>query len=183
MRQLFDIKKLSNKVNTLRTFIPAAVKGYLKIEKESWCQENRLITSMFLNIKIDLSQLKNESSFIKVQNIINTVQRCVYRTRGSLNKFLMDDKGSVMYVVWGIPPYSSRNDPLDCVCSGMTILDEFEKLNLNCGMGVATGTSYTGICGTFGNRREYSLLGEIVNLSSRYMSKGLEYMKKINFGY
>ena len=180
MRQLFDIKKLSTKVNTLRTFIPAAVKGYLKIEKESWCQENRLITSMFLNIKIDLSQLKNESSFIKVQNIINTVQRCVYRTRGSLNKFLMDDKGSVMYVVWGIPPYSSRNDPLDCVCSGMTILDEFEKLNLNCGMGVATGTSYTGICGTFGNRREYSLLGEIVNLSSRYMSKGLEYMKNNN---
>ena len=180
MRRFFDIKKLSNKVDTLRTFIPAAVKGYLKIEKESWCQENRLITSMFLNIKIDLSQLKNESSFIKVQNIINIVQRSIYRTRGSLNKFLMDDKGSVMYVVWGIPPFSSRNDPLDCVCSGMTILDEFEKLNLNCGMGVATGTSYTGICGTFGNRREYSLLGEIVNLSSRYMSKGLEYMKNNN---
>ena len=182
MRKLFDIKKVREKATTLRQFLPAGVKKYLNIEKEGWCKEIRLVTSMFLNIKVDLSQLKDESDYMKVQIIANTVQRCIYRTRGALNKFLMDDKGSVMLVAWGLPPLSSRNDPLDAVSSCITILHEFNKLGLQCGMGLTTGTCFTGVCGTVGNRREYSMLGEVVNLASRYMSEGLKYMakKKLN---
>ena len=178
MRKLFDIKKVREKVVTLRQFLPAGVKGYLNIEKEGWCKEIRLVSSMFLNIKVDLSQLKGESDYMKVQIIANTVQRSIYRTRGALNKFLMDDKGSVMLVAWGLPPMSSRNDPLDAVSSCITILQEFNKLGFQCAMGLTTGTCFTGVCGTVGNRREYSMLGEVVNLASRYMSEGLKYMAK-----
>ena len=178
MRKLFDIKRVRSKVVTLRQFLPAGVKGYLNIEKEDWSKEIRLVSSMFLNIKVDLSQLKGESDYMKVQIIANTVQRSIYRTRGALNKFLMDDKGSVMLVAWGLPPMSSRNDPLDAVCSCITILHEFNKLGFQCAMGLTTGTCYTGVCGTVGNRREYSMLGEVVNLASRYMSEGLKYMAK-----
>ena len=178
MRKLFDIKKVREKVVTLRQFLPAGVKGYLNIEKEDWCKEIRLVSSMFLNIKVDLSQLKGESDYMKVQIIANTVQRSIYRTRGALNKFLMDDKGSVMLVAWGLPPMSSRNDPLDAVSSCITILQEFNKLGFQCAMGLTTGTCFTGVCGTVGNRREYSMLGEVVNLASRYMSEGLKYMAK-----
>ena len=160
------------KVVTLRQFLPAGVKKYLNIEKEGWCKEIRLVSSMFLNIKVDLSQLKCENDYMKVQIIANTVQRCIYRTRGALNKFLMDDKGIVMLVAWGLPPLSSRNDPLDAVSSCITILHEFNKLGVQCGMGLTTGTCFTGVCGTVGNRREYSMLGEVVNLASRYMSEG-----------
>ena len=178
MRKLFDIKKVREKVVTLRQFLPAGVKKYLNIEKEDWCKEIRLVSSMFLNIKVDLSQLRDENDYMKVQTIINTVQRCIYRTKGALNKFLMDDKGSVMLVAWGLPPLSSRNDPLDSVSSCITILHEFNKLGIQCGMGLTTGTCFTGVCGTVGNRREYSMLGEVVNLASRYMSEGLKYMAK-----
>ena len=182
MRKLFNIKKVREKATTLRQFLPAGVKKYLNIEKEGWCKEIRLVSSMFLNIKVDLSQLKDENDYMKVQIIANTVQRCIYRTRGALNKFLMDDKGSVMLVAWGLPPLSSRNDPLDAVSSCITILHEFNKLGFQCAMGLTTGTCFTGVCGTVGNRREYSMLGEVVNLASRYMSEGLKYMakKKLN---
>ena len=178
MRKMFDIKRVREKVVTLRQFLPAGVKGYLNIEKEDWCKEIRLVSLMFLNIKVDLSQLKGESDYMKVQIIANTVQRSIYRTRGALNKFLLDDKGSVMLVAWGLPPMSSRNDPLDAVCSCITILHEFDKLGFQCAMGLTTGTCFTGVCGTVGNRREYSMLGEVVNLASRYMSEGLKYMAK-----
>ena len=178
MRKFFDIKKVREKVVTLRQFLPAGVKKYLNIEKEGFCKEIRLVSSMFLNIKVDLSQLKDENDYMKVQIIINTVQRCIYRTRGALNKFLMDDKGSVMLVAWGLPPLSGRNDPLDAVSSCITILHEFNKLGLQCSMGLTTGTCFTGVCGTVGNRREYSMLGEVVNLASRYMSEGLKHMAK-----
>ena len=178
MRKMFDIKRVREKVVTLRQFLPAGVKGYLNIEKEDWCKEIRLVSLMFLNIKVDLSQLKSENDYMKVQKIANTVQRSIYRTRGALNKFLMDDKGSVMLVAWGLPPMSSRNDPLDAVSSCITILHEFDKLGFQCAMGLTTGTCFTGVCGTVGNRREYSMLGEVVNLASRYMSEGLKYMAK-----
>ena len=175
IKKKFDLQTVKPEINTLRKFLPAGVKGYLNIERESWCKELRLVTCSFLNIEKDLSQLDNEDTFIQVQTIVNTVQRCIYRTRGSLNKFLMDDKGSGMLLAWGIPPFSSRYDPLDCVCSCLTIQQELSKLGLKCGMGVTTGVCFSGVCGTIGNRREYSLIGEVVNLSSRFMSKGLKY--------
>ena len=178
MKKKFNLSTVKPEINTLRKFLPAAVKGYLNIERESWCKELRLITCMFLNIEKDLSQLDNEDTFIQVQTIVNTVQRCIYRTRGALNKFLMDDKGSGMLVAWGVPPFSSRYDPLDCVCACLTIQQELQKLGLKCGMGVTTGVCFSGVCGTIGNRREYSLIGEVVNLSSRFMSKGLKYREE-----
>ena len=178
MKQNFNLLAIKPEINTLRKFLPAAVKGYLNIERESWCKELRLITCMFLNIEKDLSRLDDEDTFIHVQKIVNTVQRCIYRTKGALNKFLMDDKGSGMLVAWGIPPFSSRYDPLDCVCSCLSIQQELTKLGLKCGMGVTTGVCFSGVCGTVGNRREYSLIGEVVNLSSRFMSKGLKYREE-----
>ena len=178
MKKKFKLSTIRPEINSLRKFLPAGVKGYLNIEKESWCKELRLVTCMFLNIAKDLSQLDNEDTFIQVQTIVNTVQRCIYRTRGALNKFLMDDKGSGMLVAWGIPPFSSRYDPLDCVCACLTIQTELTKLGLKCGMGVTTGVCFSGVCGTVGNRREYSLIGEVVNLSSRFMSKGLKYREE-----
>ena len=175
IKKKFDLITVRPEINTLRKFLPAGVKGYLNIERESWCKELRLVTCSFLNIEKDLSQLDNEDTFVQVQTIVNTVQRCIYRTKGALNKFLMDDKGSGMLIAWGIPPFSSRYDPLDCVCSCLTIQQELKKLGLKCGMGVTTGVCFSGVCGTIGNRREYSLIGEVVNLSSRFMSKGLKY--------
>ena len=80
-----------------------------------------------------------------------------------------------MFVAWGIPPFSSRYGPLDCVCSCLTIQKELTKLGLKCVIGITTGVNFLGVCGTIGNRREYSLIGEVVNLSSRFMSKGLKY--------
>ena len=67
MRKMFDIRRVREKVVTLRQFLPAGVKGYLNIEKEDWCKEIRLVSLMFLNIKVDLSQLKCENDYMKVQ--------------------------------------------------------------------------------------------------------------------
>jgi adenylate cyclase 10 len=37
-------------------------------------------------------------------------------------------------------------------------------------VGIATGTVFAGVVGTSGSRREYSVLGDSVNLSARLMS-------------
>jgi Cdc6-like AAA superfamily ATPase len=184
MRKNFEQnKKLKDKFSVIKTLIPAAVGIYLEIEKEIWSKEIRMLTIMFLNLKVDLSQTKNESGLERIQEIVRSVQRSIYRTRGGLNKFLMDDKGSVMLLCWGIPPMSHSDDHTRSVLSGLTLIKELRKTNCGAYMGITTGTCFTGVCGTIGNRREYSLLGEIVNLSARFMQKAISYGKEKKLDY
>jgi adenylate cyclase 10 len=177
MRTQFNSDKLREKFGTLKVFVPAAISIYLDIEKETWCKEIRMLSIMFLNLKVDLSQTKDENGINRIQDIVRTVQRCVYRTKGSLNKFLMDDKGSVMLIVWGLPPLSAPDDHCRAVLTALDLQKELKKYNCGAFMGITTGTCFTGVCGTIGGRREYSLLGEVVNLSARYMGKAIYHAK------
>ena len=180
MRYNFSPLLIREKMNTLTTYIPAAVCPYIEIGKEKWSKENRLLTIMFINLAIDLKDTDSDEKMLHVQDIIETVQKCVYKTRGSLNKFLMDDKGSVLLIAWGLPPMSNYDDSARAVRTGLDIIKELRKEHLNCGakIGITTGCCFTGICGSIGGRREYSLLGEIVNKAARYMQKSMMISEK-----
>jgi class 3 adenylate cyclase len=183
MRTRFTTDKLRLKFPILKTFVPAAISLYLDIEKESWSKEIRMLTIMFLNLKVDLSQTKNAEGMNRIQEIVKSVQRSIYRTRGALNKFLMDDKGSVILCCWGLPPLSSADDHVKSVVSALTLIEELKKVKCGAYMGITTGTCFAGVCGTIGNRREYSLLGEVVNLSARYMGKAMKQAHYQNLEY
>jgi class 3 adenylate cyclase len=183
MRTTFSSEKLRDNEKILKTFVPAAIQIYLDIEKEAWSKEIRMLTIMFLNLKVDLSQTRNQEGMDRIQDIVRCVQRCVYRTKGSLNKFLMDDKGSVMLIVWGLPPLSSTDDTTSAVLTALDLSNELKKFDCGAYMGITTGTAFTGVCGTIGGRREYSLLGEIVNLSARHMQKAIYHSKENKLSY
>lgn len=158
IRTRFSNDKLRDKVNVLSQFIPNSISKYLEIEKEFWSREIRMLSIMFLNLEFDMKKSK-ESVNQMANDLINIVQRSVYRTRGGLNKFLMDDKGTLMLLCWGLPPISNPDDHLRGVLSGLTLIKELKKMDCNAFMGLTTGTCFSGVCGTLGNRREYSLLG------------------------
>ena len=179
MRKKFSTIEIKSKYNELKKFVPAAIAMYLDIEQEIWSKESRLLTIMFLNLSIDLKHTKTQDGLEHIQNIISKVQRCIYRTQGSLNKFLMDDKGSVLLIAWGLPPLSNHDDSLRAVLTGINIIQELKNYKSekwgSCGakIGISTGYCFSGICGNIGNRREYSVLGEIVNLAARYMQHSM----------
>jgi len=158
IRTRFSNDKLREKVKVLKQFIPASISKYLEIEKEFWSREIRMLTIMFLNLEFDMS--KDEESVNKMANdLIYKVQRSAYRTRGGLNKFLMDDKGTLMLLCWGLPPISNPDDHLRGVLSALTLIKDLKKMDCKAYIGLTTGTCFSGVCGTLGNRREYSLLG------------------------
>ena len=189
MRRKFSAVEIKTKYNELKKFVPAAIAMYLDIEQEIWSKESRLLTIMFLNLSIDLKHTKTQDGLEHIQNIISKVQRCIYRTQGSLNKFLMDDKGSVLLIAWGLPPLSNHDDSLRAVLTGINIIQELKNYKSEkwgaCGakIGISTGYCFSGICGNIGNRREYSVLGEIVNLAARYMQRSMKICQEKKSNY
>jgi adenylate cyclase 10 len=98
------------------------------------------------------------------------VQQQVYRLEGSLNKLVMDDKGSTLICIWGLSPYAHTDDAQRAILTALNMRRELKKIdNTWCNVGIATGNVFSGVVGTSGSRKEFSVLGDVVNLSARIM--------------
>lgn len=65
----------------------------------------------------------------------------------------MDDKGSTLIVVFGLPPLSHQDDPVRAVLTAKAMKRELKKIDCKCSIGIATGTVFAGVVGTSGSRR------------------------------
>lgn len=107
------------------------------------------------------------------QELMSSVQECCYQHEGTLNKFLIDDKGMLFLLVFGLPPLVHTDDPTRAVLACFDMLKVFKRLKLFGKFGVTTGRSYCGVCGS-ARRMEYTVLGDCVNLSARLMANARE---------
>lgn len=158
-------------VEKLKNYVPSAVMPWLDVREEKWASELRLITVLFVNLGLSESELlriTKEDDIDTVQTILEVVQQSVYRFEGSLNKFLMDDKGSTLLAVFGLPPLAHEDDSVRGILAAINIVSSLRKLRYTASCGISSGRAY---CGIVGNRvrREYSVLGDTVNLSARLM--------------
>ena len=92
----------------------------------------------------------------------------MYQYEGSLNKFLVDDKGSTLLAVFGLPPLAHENDPARALLASLKMHRLMAELGLRSSVGVTSGLALCGLVGS-GSRREYSVIGDLVNLSARLM--------------
>jgi class 3 adenylate cyclase/tetratricopeptide (TPR) repeat protein len=151
--------------NSLRPYIPGAVINRLTAGQGSWIAELRRVTVLFIN----LPDIDKDTELESAQNISKLIQRSVYRYEGSINKINVDDKGITIVAALGLPPFSHEDDPARGVQAALMIRKELANLNVPSYIGVATGRIF---CGSIGNeaRREYTIIGNAVNLSARLMS-------------
>ncbi|CAD8204339.1 unnamed protein product [Paramecium octaurelia] len=150
-------------------YIPAALQQYIYVDQEKWSSELRILTIMFINLSIDLSAALTSNGLSHIQQVVEAVQKSIYAFQGSLNKILMDDKGSTLIVVFGLPPMAKQDDPARAVMTAITMKQELDAINCGCKIGISTGCTFAGVVGTSGSRREYSVIGDAVNLAARLM--------------
>lgn len=125
---------------------------------------------MFINLGVDLSLAASNQGIIKIQTIMVAVQKQIYRLKGSLNKLVMDDKGSTLIVIFGLPPLAHDDDAARAIFTGFNMIKELSKIDdTYCNIGITSGECFCGIVGGSGSRKEFSVLGDIVNLSARMM--------------
>ena len=161
----------------LRSYIPESALPSLdrcSREDEKWANEMRTVTVMFVNLGMTDRDLLDTTRYFqavdKVHAVLLTAQHAVYRYGGTVNKFLMDDKGSTLIACFGLPPAEHHDDPSRAVLSALLLAAELFEFGLPASIGLTVGEVFCGITGSVG-RREYTVLGDSVNLSARLMQR------------
>ena len=164
-------------VKRLQSYVPGAVLPWLNPaspEEEVWGGDLRRVTCLFVNLGLKdhdlLAAAQYDDAMKRAHNVLVAVQQAVYKYEGSINKFLMDDKGSTLIAVFGLPPLAHSNDATRGVLAALAICDSLWKLKLHASVGITTGIVFCGVVGST-TRREYSVLGDTVNLSARLMQR------------
>ncbi|KAJ1636139.1 nucleotide cyclase [Pavlovales sp. CCMP2436] len=98
----------------------------------------------------------------------------VSRYEGTITRISIDDKGTVLKVTFGLPPFLHTDDPTRGVLCAMGIRDAVRQFRLRACIGITTGHVFVGCVGAE-HRCEYTEYGdkESVNLAARYMSNAV----------
>ncbi|ETO28411.1 hypothetical protein RFI_08719 [Reticulomyxa filosa] len=117
-------------VDVLKSYIPSAVVPHLLMPSLLWAAELRQVTIMFLSLPFNSKKLQVLDNMLvnHVNMTIRALQEKVYLYQGSLNKFLVDDKGSTVMAIFGLPPVAHVNDPERAVLTAMELQTELSQL-------------------------------------------------------
>jgi len=153
----------------LRAYIPGAIFARLTAGQTGWLAELRHVTVLFLN----LPDLNSPPELEQAQTIFYALQQALYRYEGSINKLNVDDKGVTLVAALGLPPLAHEDDAARAAQAALAMRAELQKLGLRSAIGIATGRAF---CGSVGSeiRREYTMIGDVVNLAARLMQAAPE---------
>jgi class 3 adenylate cyclase len=156
----------------LRAYIPGAILKRLTVEyytsqtesHADWLAELRRVTVLFIHSP----EFSHAPKLARAQAAMSALQKALYRFEGSINKLNVDDKGVALVAALGLPPFAHEDDAVRGVLAAQAMQAALHELDLHCAIGVATGHVF---CGTVGNarRREYTMIGDTVNLAARLM--------------
>ncbi|MDH3675570.1 MAG: AAA family ATPase, partial [Anaerolineae bacterium] len=153
-------------ISVLRHYIPGPVRTWLDGKLHDWLATLRPMSVMFAGIKgLDYSQ---PGTVDELHEILGEVQKIIYNYWGAFTRLTVDDKGTVLLVLFGAPPYSHEDDPERALRCAL----DLQVLAKNCGLKLATGvTAGRVFAGPVGGdtRREYTVMGDAVNLAARLM--------------
>jgi len=161
--EIAKVQPKATATTAIRAFIPGAIRSRIDSGQTDWLAELRKITVLFINLP-DL----NHESLEKAQEAMCALQISLYRYEGSINKISVDDKGVSLVAAMGLPPLAHEDDPARGVRAAIAMQEELKKLGLQSSIGITTGQTF---CGSVGSsvRREYTIIGDTVNLASRLM--------------
>lgn len=164
MLPALPVELSASALEALRAYIPAAIRQRLEAGHSGWIAELRQVTVLF----ITLPQVGYHASLELAQTVMQAVQTTLYHHEGSLNKLSVDDKGTILVAAFGLPPLAHEDDASRGAQAALEIQAELQRLGAVSAIGVATGRAF---CGSVGNsqRREYTVLGDVVNLAARLM--------------
>jgi class 3 adenylate cyclase/tetratricopeptide (TPR) repeat protein len=154
--------------SSLRRYLPRALHGWLSEELRDWLALLRPMSVLFIGIGgIDYAQ---PDATFRLHTFLRTAQETIYYYEGSINKLAVDDKGTVLMVLFGAPPFAHEDDACRAARCALDLQAVATPQELRLAVGVTSGQVFAGPVGSQ-SRREYTVMGDTVNLAARLMQK------------
>lgn len=153
----------------LQRYVPHPVKARLHEQQSEWVAELRRMTILFIGI--GGFDYEADDAGRQLQQFLQSVQEVIYRFEGTLGKVAVDDKGTVLLILFGAPPLFHEDDARRAVACALGLQAVAREQNVRMSIGVTEGSVFAGPVGA-PDRREYTVIGDEVNLAARLMQYG-----------
>ncbi len=168
-----DVRNPAGLTAVLRRYVSRAVENALHTGKQAWLGELRPMSVLFISAEgMDYTQ---DAGIKRLHRLVRRVQAMIYRYEGSLIQVVVDDKGTVILVLFGAPPLAHEDDAMRAVRSALDLQAHYcnnasHTAGIRLKLGIASGRVFIGPVG--GDiRRTYAAMGDTVNLAARLMGK------------
>ncbi|CAM9600232.1 unnamed protein product [Ectocarpus sp. 6 AP-2014] len=153
--------------NVLKMYIPQPVKVNLKDGVVETAGGIRKITVVFMELlDLEIAVSDDKDTLDQVNRTVRKIQETVCHYDATLRQFIVDDKGTVAIVVFGLPPIFHEDNAARGINLGLRLL----RQGVQAKIGVTTGSAFAGVIGA-ASRQEYAAVGDAVNMSARLMGK------------
>ncbi|GBG31842.1 Adenylate cyclase type 10 [Hondaea fermentalgiana] len=181
-------------LGVLESYIPAHIVKQLK-GRQKIHNDVRLVSVLFMNIcnhARTFGYTNDPDQLELMQEIFLRAQRIVNHHEGMIRQFIVDDKGCVLIVCFGVSTHRHKDDAARAIATALDLQMSIakvqspslpdESLRIKTAIGVTTGRAF---CGPIGSqlvldapnseirgpeRREWSVVGHCVNLAARLMN-------------
>jgi adenylate cyclase len=122
-------------------------------------------------VQVHLNDVQFDDSLLPtLHDSFAEIEKSSYRLEGNVLQVQMDDKGITAIVVFGLPPLAHEDDSFRAIEAALSIHRDLKARGYRTSIGVTSGQAF---CGERGGdrRRDYSVLGMAIILSSRLMEK------------
>lgn len=172
--QAIDYDSIENKdfvESYAKRFLAGSVLSWLDKSLQTWLSELRPMSVIFVGI--DGLDYDHPQAIKYLQQFVQMAQATTYRYEGAIRQLAVDDKGTVLLILFGAPPFAHEDDPARAVRCAMDLqswMGDQSDFPFSLSVGVTSGRVFSGPMGS-PNRAEYTVIGDVVNLSARFMGK------------
>ncbi|MCP4599596.1 MAG: tetratricopeptide repeat protein [Proteobacteria bacterium] len=170
-----QVKASDAVIAQLVSYLPPRVYENIVEGQRQFVGELRPVASLFVNF-YGLDYDGDPDVGKKLQQYFATMQEIIHRYGGRLNRVITGDKGSLLHLIFGAP-VANDNDQVLAVGCALAMQQSAARLKsatdgqpfiMDQQIGIASGYVFAGNVGSE-RRREYTVMGDVVNLSARLM--------------
>ncbi|HEY1017099.1 MAG TPA: tetratricopeptide repeat protein, partial [Herpetosiphonaceae bacterium] len=150
----------------LREYLHPALAARLATGNDDFLNEHRTVTILFVRFQ-SFDYDRDPEVSAKLQAYLGDAARRVRAYDGYLQQIDIGDKGSTYLVLFG-SPVAHEDDPERALRCALELRQAGRAAGIDTAIGINSGSVYCGLVGAQ-SRREYTVIGDAVNLAARLM--------------